>query len=100
MSNNQVTYKTYRVDTANYCDYLLTDQWGTDPTAVTLRSFSASANSRSSIAGLFVVILGGLILISGLTLVARDRATALVVEGVARATVPVGAGPTRDPPGA
>jgi hypothetical protein len=101
VSNNQVTYETYRVNTDDYCEYLLTSQWGTDSTAVTLRSFSARASSRSSIAWPFTVILGGLIaLIGGLTLVARDRATALVVEGGARATVPVGDDSTRDPPGA
>lgn len=73
VSSDQVTYEVYRVDAADSCAYLLTSQWGTDPTVVIVRSLSAS--SPSSFAGSLVVILGGLVaLVGGLSLFARHRA--------------------------
>ena len=71
VDTSQVTYQTYRTRTTpppppiNYCDYSLTDEWSTGPTAVTVSSFSATAVPAAPVALLTIATLGGLTVLAG-----------------------------------
>jgi hypothetical protein len=74
VGNSVVAYEAYRVAPPNYCQYALTHQWGSGPTAVTVGSFAAEAGGLSSVVWPLCAVAAGLIAVaSGMALVARRR---------------------------
>ena len=73
VGSSQVTYQTYRtMNPSDYCQYTLTDEWSTDPTAATVRSPSAKAASGAPIGPLAVATSGALILLASSLIRRRD----------------------------